>query len=35
MQKLEAKQEIHHNVFITLLLGAKAGTMLIKQACYI
>ena len=25
----------HHNLFITLLLGSKAETMLVKQPCYI
>ena len=26
---------MHHNLFITLLLGSKAETMLVKQGCYI
>ena len=26
---------IHHNLFITLLLGSKAETVLAKQLCYI
>ena len=30
-----AKVIIHHNLFITLLLGSIAKTVLVKQPCYI
>ena len=29
------KYLVHHNLFITLLLGSIAKTMLVKQPCYI
>ena len=28
-------RDIHHNLFITLLLGSKAETVLVKHQCYI
>ena len=31
---MKQKIIIHHNLFITLLMGSKAETVLVKQPCY-